>query len=165
MTAQEVDIDYERICRVAHKHARKLPFTDWRDLAQEAALATLSGRKSIDGPMLDWLRRQGWITNHRSASVNPGWERVSFHGNLPNTPSGESRVIALVDLQHLLGRLTPKRRTAIVLQHIVGMTEGEILKAFGTPLVSHRNRQYLGILELKRMIAREATIEPNEVKA
>ncbi len=72
-------IDYDHICRVARYRARSLPpSVDWRDLAQEAALRGLMGRKSIDGPMTDLLRKDAIFGSVRTRL----FDRVSL---LPNT--------------------------------------------------------------------------------
>lgn len=62
-------MDYDLICRVAKRYTSKLPPSiDWRDLANEAAVKMLAGRKSIDGPMQDLLRK-GLVGNIRFAKT------------------------------------------------------------------------------------------------
>ena len=77
-------IDYDLICKVAKQRARKLPYgvADWRDLAQEAALRGLMGRKSVDGPMQDLLRKQlvgSEVRSGKSATILVDLDTISYN--------------------------------------------------------------------------------------
>jgi hypothetical protein len=88
-------IDYASIRKAARYIARRLPrgyCLDANDLAQEAALAALRGRRSTSGPMLDLLRRQGWMTNHRAAANTHSSQRHT--GNCLVTRRNASGYIA-----------------------------------------------------------------------
>lgn len=62
-------IDIPFIQKIAAIKARGLPFfatIDADDLSQEAIMCALRGRKSIEGPMTDLLRAQGYFGSYRS---------------------------------------------------------------------------------------------------
>lgn len=81
-------IDHRHIDYTAKRLAGKLRgnLIEWRDLAQEAKLRALSGRKSIRGPMLDLLRC-GVIGDSRR---RPPQGRVALDRNQPCADTPES---------------------------------------------------------------------------
>lgn len=143
-------IDYAQIQRTARRFAARLPFwaaVDVNDLAQEAALGALRGRKSRDGAIQDLLRRQGWISNHRSR----GRRRVELNER-SHRVTPESKWSAAIDVHGLLGRLSPLQREAVELHYLAGMGEGEISEFLCIPIQRVKNRIHQGLKNLRRMV-------------
>jgi DNA-directed RNA polymerase specialized sigma24 family protein len=144
-------IKYVRIQKVANYIARQLPpgsCLDANDLAQESALKALCGRKSRAGPMLDALRKQGWIKQYRSGS---GTARVELNER-SCSHSPESRLAARIDVGRLLIRLTPNQRQAVELHHLAGMTESEMSALLAIPVNRIRNRIHAGLKNMRSFI-------------
>jgi len=134
--------------------ARRLPpgaMIDAEDLRQEAIVEILRGRKSIHGPMLDAMRKQGIVGQSRANYRHSDLKRVA----MPNlsVPPHEARVIAFVDCARLLRLLTPKQQEAIVSARILGMTEGERTANAKTSLHLVRWHRAAGMRSLRRMVA------------
>ena len=124
-------IDYERICATATWRKRRLkPCIDWRDLAQEAALYGLMGRKSVDGPMQDLLRREPFIGRGR-VKVNLSRELLC-DANLPPIEAQEH--IIMPRIERALEALPFRWRKAIYNKFWLGYSQTEIAKDFG---ISH----------------------------
>jgi DNA-directed RNA polymerase specialized sigma24 family protein len=148
MSKHTAIIDYTDLQRVARAVCRRLPqwaCVDAEDLAQESALAALRGRKSRKGPMQDTLRKQGWMKQHRS-----GGETVRVvldertYGHSP-----ENRLVAQIDTELLLSRLTPYQRQAVALHHLAGMTETEMSKSLSIPIQRVKNRIHNGLKNMR----------------
>ena len=141
-------IDYAYLQRVARAFCRRLPqwvCLDAEDLAQESALGALRGRKSRKGPMQDALRRQGWMKQHRS-----GGEMIRVALNeRAYSHSPESRLVARIDIELLLSRLTPHQREAVALHHLAGMTEAEMSKSLAIPIQRVKNRIHQGLKHMR----------------
>jgi len=144
-------IDFEKIQRTARYFARYSPngaLLDVNDFAQEAALRALLGRKSRDGPMYDLLRRQGWITNHRSGSRH---QRVELNERRQTT-APEPKWSAAIDIDRLLGKLTPYQRQAVEMHYLEGMRESEIVDVLRISTNAVRNRIHEGLKNMRRMV-------------
>ena len=149
MSEHNAMIDYAYIQRVARVFCRRLPrwaCLDAEDLAQESALGALRGRKSRKGPMQDALRKQGWLKQHRGAGAMTGQalnERTCSH-------SPESRLVASIDIDLLLSRLTAQQRQAVALHHLAGMTEAEMSRSLAIPIQRVKNRIHQGLKNMRR---------------
>lgn len=153
MSEPKAVIDYAYLQRVARIFCRRLPHwacVDAEDLAQESALGALRGRKSRTGPMQDALRKQGWMKQHRGAGETI---RVALNEQT-YSHSPESGLVARIDIDLLLSRLTPRQRQAVALHHLAGMTEAEMSKSLAIPIPRVRNRIHQG---LKNMRSRALT--------
>jgi RNA polymerase sigma factor (sigma-70 family) len=102
-------IDYDFVCRIARFRARSLPPSiDWRDLAQEAAVCILAGRKSITGPMIDYLRHQG-MTGRRQ----PQCKRLPATV-LDALPARERGDFLMAGVSSAVVKLRPRQREVIM---------------------------------------------------
>lgn len=154
MTVTLTIIDYAHIQHAAQCFARRLPAwasVDANDLAQESILAALRGRKSRKGPMQDALRKQGWMKRHRSGgeTIRVALDERTY-GHSP-----ESRLVAKIDIELLLNRLPPNQREAVVLHHLVGMTETEMSKSLTISIPMVKNRIYRGLTSMRNLIMKE----------
>lgn len=77
---------------------------------------------------------------------------VPLH-HLPLTQSHEDLSIARIDIERLVGRLPTKQRQAIVLHHLMGLTEKEMAHGLGASLLAVRQRKHDGIEKLRGMVA------------
>lgn len=137
------------IDRLAAKMCRRLPPSiDRRDLAQESACRMLGGRKNITGPMLDFLRREGWMKDCRSSS--PALKRVGM-GTL-RSESREMDATNRIDVERLLTRTTALRAQAIRLRYLHELTETEIADRLKTNVPAIRNRIFLGIRQIRDLV-------------
>ncbi len=119
-------IDYDHICRVARCRKKILPANiDWRDLANEAAVRGLMGRKSIDGPITDFLR----------ASKSPGSRRrgesrwCSLPSNLRISPFSDE--IIMSRLQSAICALPARSRAILAMRFWFGFEREEIAARIG----------------------------------
>lgn len=157
MSEHKAMIDYTYLQRVARTFSRRLPqwaCVDAEDLAQESALAALRGRKSRKGPMQDALRKQGWMKQHRSGgeTIRVALDERTY-GHSP-----ESRLVAKIDIELLLSRLTFYQRQAVVLHHLAGMTETEMSKSLAIPIQRVKNRIHHGLKNM-RIRAQDENLE------
>ena len=140
--SKEKLIDYAYLQRVAFVFCRRLPqrsCVDADDLAQE-------------GPMQDALRKQGWMKQHRGAGETI--RVVLNEGTCSHSP--ESRLVARIDIDLLLNRLTPHQKQAVALHHLAGMTEAEMSKSLAIPIQRVKNRIYQGLKNMRsRALAEE----------
>jgi len=118
------DIDYDLICRVAKRRAQTLrgQRVEWEDLAQETILHALKGRKSIDGPMTDLLRRD--MFNSRSVSRQ---HRVSLR-ELAVVPRYNYLPLGV---QRAISELTPRQSQVLYLIYWQGHSNREAAKELG----------------------------------
>lgn len=125
-------IDYDRIRRIAFRRGRMLrgaASIDWEDLAQEAVLAALRGRKSIHGPMYDLARQQGMIGRHRSHHAN--FQRVDpdVLGLLPAAEASGFTILARVE--GALASLPPPLQVILRLLYWEGASQQEAASQVG----------------------------------
>lgn len=160
-------IDYSNIRRAADRLYSRLPRgvgIDADDLAQEAVLAGLRGRKSRDWPMIDLLRKQGWMRQHRCnykgrrpvsfpERHNDRFKRSFARENSYGAVHLEQAWIAAVDVYTLLDRLDPRQKEAIRLHYLVGMTAPEIAIELGLSPSLAAARIGNGMKNMRSMIA------------
>ncbi len=111
------------------------------DLENESVLAALRGRKSIKGPMQDFLRNQSIVGTYR-ASNREHSVRCSMHENIPAS-SHEAASIARVTVQHLLSKLCANQRRSLILYFWFGVTD-------------NRKRRNNGMVRLRQIISRRS---------
>lgn len=160
MFEEKAIIDYAHLQRVARIFCRRLPqwaCVDAEDLAQESALGALRGRKSRKGPMQDALRKQGWMKQHRSAGE---LIRVSLNEHA-NVHSPENRLVAGIDIDLLLSRLTPHQKQAVALHHLAGMTEAEMSRWLAIPIQRVKNRIHQGLKNMRSRAQSGNLEDPN----
>jgi len=148
MSKEKAMIDYAYLQRVALVFCRRLPqwsCVDAEDLAQESALGALRGRKSRKGPMQDALRKQGWMKQHRGAGETI--RVVLNEGTCSHSP--ESILVAKIDIDLLLNRLTPHQKQAVALHHLAGMTEAEMSRSLAIPIQRVKNRIHQGLKNMR----------------
>ncbi len=112
------------IHKQAVKQARKFrrgASLEQGDLENEAVLHMLQGRKSIVGPMLDLMRQQGLVGNHRKSKLvgvdeegNPRMHVNPVRAPMPEqvSPSFETTVIKKVDGKRAMARISKKEARA-----------------------------------------------------
>ena len=145
--------DTARIHRAAQSIARKLPpsaLLDTDDLANECVVRVLQGRKSITGPMLDLLRRNGWMKHCRNGESTP--QRLSLGLEDMEELSIPEPSTDRVDVDHMLAGVTALQRQAITLRYLEGMTETEAARALAIPVNRFRSRLYEGLKSIRRKL-------------
>ncbi len=116
-------IDYERICHAAKLRAGRVgPWIDHRDLAQEAALRGLMGRKSIDGPISDYLRKQAIVGSRGQCTSEP----LSVVANYASSERRSEPILPTV--RAALRRLTPRQQ---VILRLIYVEEREVREVAG----------------------------------
>lgn len=143
--------NFDLINRIAKIKAKKLPpwaLVDADDLAQESIVHALHGRKSIDGPMKDLMRKQGRFGDTR---CSPASFQIHKDSTALRSPSHLNRVISRVDIERLLSKLPPRRRQYIQLHYLDGMSVSETAEAMGTNSRHVSVMCWLGMRSLKEM--------------
>src|ERR1700678_2342125 len=115
----DTDILTRRIARLLAERSHAV--IDWRDLEQESELHALMGRKSVTGPMQDYIRREARqqlghtrITPRITQNLRPS--ATGFH-------NPENAITARIDVTRLLARLTPGQSRVLILYDLYGYTQ------------------------------------------
>lgn len=120
------------ISRMARYQASRLRggLIEAGDLENEAVLAALRGRKSISGPMQDFIHKQSIVgTYHHSIKVPA--TRVPLDSiSRVSVPSHEKRSIEKVSVEKLLSELTVRQKAALTLHYWFGITRTEMGNTF-----------------------------------
>lgn len=140
--------------RVARSMAHRLRLAgvtvDAEDLVQESLLEQLRGRKSVSWPMVDYLRKQGWIGQHRCGRDNPVRVQMPSLGR----ESHEGEVLRKILAEELLELASPLNREAIRLRYFEEMGEAELAATLNTTVVVVRGRVWCGLNQIRRRLAR-----------
>jgi RNA polymerase sigma-70 factor (ECF subfamily) len=142
-----------------HSGLRRLHGTDAEDLCQEAFIRAYRALGSYPPERVEALRLRGWIW---TIALNLGRNRVRDRGRRPTPVPLEDRFgvhdpepADVVAWDRRLATLTPARRTAVVLRHVVGLGYAEIAEATGRPEGTVKADVHRGIEHLRSIMENE----------
>lgn len=139
---------YQRIQQSASQVARRYRAYgsfDADDLKQEATIAILGGRRSINGPMQDYARKQLGFGDLRS-----GCKRASL-GEWNARHSPERALMAGIDVRRLLSSVSGIQRQAVEMHYLEGMRESEMVGVLRISTNAVRNRIHEGMKNMRRL--------------
>ncbi len=142
-----------------HSGMRRLHGPDAEDLCQEAFIRAYRALEGYPSERIRSLRLRGWIW---TIALNLGRNRLRDRARRPVPVPLEDR-FGVDDPEppdgaawdRRLSVLSPARRTAVVLRHVVGLGYAEIAEATGRPEGSVKADVHRGIEQLRRIMEDE----------
>ena len=138
-------LNYESLCYGARLYASRLNYyVDWRDLAHEAVVKRLRGRKFAQGAMKDLVSRRPLFGRIRPTIRRYRYQIVSteelFARRTPGPPLSEGLILAR--LQRRIEGLPPGWRTVLDRHYWGGLNFEEIAAEMGVtpPRVSQLHK-------------------------
>jgi RNA polymerase sigma-70 factor, ECF subfamily len=151
------DAHHERLYRLARRLARTPD--EARDLVQETFLRIVRAPASVP---LGVSAEEAWLVRILVNVCRDDWRKRASRRRLDaqyqtptwtlSTPNPETSLVAQTTVWRAMQALTPRRRTAIVLHELEGVSIGQIAHLLGVSAVTVRWHLSRGRRELERII-------------